>query len=292
MHRSTCSFLFYFVLVTCVSSTLGTSYNDCIPYVATKPNPYQMSFIGIKGKMLSQKDDVNNVIWKLGICGQIDCEYGNTDGMLTQEVLDKVPGQCYSYGEVAKSSPWSVSRDNNYVLTTNPAADSTPDCTQGMRQTQVEFVCDEDADTDSMSFTVTPPREGTTACGTYYVKLKTCLACASSRFGKCATKPSPSPKPSPGPAPGPSPKPSPGPAPEPSPKPSPKPTPGPAGSPWYIFVLVGFAAFAAGAATIFVFRNRFDTRNAQASALNTGLLKKDGIAEEYTPPALVEDARV
>ena len=266
MHRSTCSFLFYFVLVTCVSSTLGTSYNDCIPYVATKPNPYQMSFIGIKGKMLSQKDDVNNVIWKLGICGQIDCEYGNTDGMLTQEVLDKVPGQCYSYGEVAKSSPWSVSRDNNYVLTTNPAADSTPDCTQGMRQTQVEFVCDEDADTDSMSFTVTPPREGTTACGTYYVKLKTCLACASSRFGKCATKPSP------------------------SPKPSPKPAPGPAGIPWYTFVLVGYAIFAAG--TIFVFRNRFDTRNAQASALNTGLLKKDGIAEEYTPPALVEDARV
>ena len=44
-----------------------------------------------KGKLLSQKDDVNNVIWKLGICGQIDCEYGNTDGMLTQEVLDKVP---------------------------------------------------------------------------------------------------------------------------------------------------------------------------------------------------------
>jgi hypothetical protein len=37
-----------------------------------------------------------------------------------------------------------------------------------------------------------------------------------------------------------------------------------------------------------VFRSRSDSTSAKANVLNTGLLKNDGIAEEYTPPIVVD----
>ena len=191
--------MFCLILIIIILSSnlvLGaqTSYNNCIPKTSIDPNVNQLSFSSIQGVKLTGID-ANGWSWQLGVCGQsgTKCDDGII-GMLTQQNPNS--GECYALGEVTSQSTWSKSKpsgEGNFVLTTVlSGASSTDGCNPMIgqfRQTELEFVCDEEAvDSSTMSFTVTPPSQGVTYCGTYHVKLKTCYACANAKFGKCPRK--------------------------------------------------------------------------------------------------------